>query len=305
GVLAVVGLGAGALAPVPTTEAYFGDSSTFQAGTIQAHQVRIFDWGTPPCTTNADGSVTLRYLVTSPRYDMAWYRTAKGSTMPSTPFLTVSPGTSPIGSVVTTTITRSTLADGQTLASGTYVVSGRSRLKGAATSPWLSNSDRQAEVTVDATTVRCGDINLPPTLSVTSPQDGTSYASPAAIDLAVGAVCGGLRAPCGTTTDANGISSVEYRLQRANWLGTQCWNPGGFFGAGFYLAGCGDWRSAVTTPSTPNTASSAVAWRVPLGSGGPGTTFLQAGEYTLYLRITDNSSPTKAVTERTIRFTVR
>ncbi|MCQ3997411.1 signal peptidase I [Aeromicrobium sp. 636] len=305
-VVAAVGLGAGTLSPPPTTEAYFVDNSTFEAGTIQAHQVRIFDWDTSPCTNNADGSVTLRYKLTSARYDMVWYRGPKGGAISTRAFLTVAPSNPTVGSVVTTKITRATLANGESLAAGTYMISGRSKLKGSATSAWLSTSDRQTEVTVDATTVRCGDINLPPTLTIAAPLEGFTYPSTKAVDVAVGLACLSLPAPCGTAADPNGISTVEYRLQRANWLGTQCWDPkiGTALPPGFYLAGCGTWRTPTTSPDVPNTSGSTVTWRVPLGSGGPRTTFNQSGDYTLYLRITDNASPTRATTERTIRFTV-
>ncbi|MCD9153080.1 signal peptidase I [Aeromicrobium duanguangcaii] len=306
GALVAIGLAAASLAPVPRTEAYFSDPATFEAGTVQAHQVRIFDWDAVPCTTNAAGSVTLRYKITSPRYDMTWYRGPKGGAISGTPFLTVVPTTSTIGAVVATTITRAALAGGQPITEGTHVISGRSKLKGAATSAWLSASDRQTEVTVDATTVRCGDINLPPVLAVTGPLDGTTYPSTGAIDDAIEAICG-QAAPCGKVTDPNGVYSVEYRLQRANWLSTQCWNPqtDSILPPGFYLTGCGTWRSATTSPVVPNLSGSPLTWQVPIGSGGPGTTFNQAGDYTLYLRITDNASPTRATTERTIRFTVR
>nr|WP_255668772.1 signal peptidase I [Aeromicrobium duanguangcaii] len=303
----LVALVVASVTPVPRTEAYFSDPATVEAGTVHSHDVQIFDWDTTPCTTNDDGSVTLRYKVVSPSYDMTWYRGPKNGTISDAPFLTITPPSSQVGDVVETRIDRTTLAAGEDpFAQGTYVVAGRSQLKGSATEPWLSSSHRYVEVTADATTVRCGDINLPPTVEVTAPRDGREFGSQTAAELEVAAACSGRRAPCGTTTDTNGIYSVEYRLQRENWLGTQCWDPklDAILPPGYYAAGCGEWRPAYTDPQAPTTDGSTVKWRIPIGDGGPGTTFNQSGTYTLYVRITDNASPTREVTEHQITFTV-
>lgn len=301
--VAVLGLAAASVRPVPTTEAYFTDQATFEAGTIQAHQVRIFDWGSPVCTDNADRSITLRTLVASPRYHQVWFAARSGAATPSTPFLRVTP-TGAVDSVVETRVTRAMLGIGAS-DTGLYRLTGRSELKGAATTPWLSSATRAADITVtDSSTVRCGTVNLAPAIAFTSPQDGITYPSTDVVDGIVAAQCGLRRAPCGTATDADGIRTVEYRLQRVNWLGTQCWNPDALFGPSFYLSSCGSFRAAATSPASPNTSTQPVTWHVPLGSGGPGTTFGVAGEYTLYLRVTDNS-PDRIVSERVIRFTVR
>ena len=108
------------------------------------------------------------------------------------------------------------------------------------------------------------------------------------------------RTPCGTALDSNGIYSVEYRLQRAR-LTTMCWDPTrlGILGYGY---SCGTWHSADTIPSTPNTSGSPVTWRI--SEGIFSNAFEYNGSFTLYLRVTDNGTP-RAVTERTIQFTVR
>lgn len=301
--VAVLGLAAASVRPVPGTEAYFTDQATFEAGTIQAHQVRIFDWGSPVCTDNADGSITVRTLVASPRYHQVWYASRSGVAPPATPFLRVTPPGA-ANSAVDTRITRAMLQIGAT-DTGLYRLTGRSELKGSATTPWLSASTRSADITVtDSATVRCGNVNLAPTIVFTSPKDGVTYLSTDAVDSIVASQCGLRRSPCGTATDSDGIRSVEYRLQRSNLLGTQCWNPDALFGPGYYLTSCGTFRPATTSPAAPNTSTQPVTWQVPLGSAGPGTAFNLSGEYTLYLRVTDNSAE-RIVTERTIRFTVR
>src|SRR5690606_13709094 len=103
--------------------------------------------------------------------------------------------------------------------------------------------------------------------------------------------------PCGTATDANGISKVEYKLQRSTWMARTCWEPEAYFGAGLFTPGaCGDYRTAELTGP-----ANSVIWKMPAGASG---TFLIDGTYTLSVRVTDNASPTKAVTERVLRFTI-
>lgn len=296
--VAAVGLGLVGAVPVPPTEAYFSDSSRFEAGQIHSHQVRIFDWGSPTCTNDPSGtSVTLRTLVASPRYRQIWYVAPTGGDLPSTPFLRTSP-TGAVDSVVTTQVTRAMIG-GSSLAPGNYRLTGRSELKGTATTPWTSSSTRNADVAVTNTTdLRCGTVNLPPSLTFTAPQSGSAYSSPTDAQSTTNTQCG-RRAPCGTASDSDGVYRVEYRLQRINFLINRCWDPA----SGYPIfSACGTWRTADVSPSVPSTGSAPVTWRVPLQSNGT-SPLAEPGTYTLYLRVTDNSAE-RMVTERTIQFTV-
>ncbi|MBA4609326.1 signal peptidase I [Aeromicrobium sp. Marseille-Q0843] len=296
--VAAVGIAMAGLVPIPRTEAYFTDGSTFEAGQIHSHQVRIFDWGSPVCTNDAGGtSITLRTLVASQRYNQIWYVAPAGGQLPATPFRRVSPTGVP-DSVVTTQIRRADIG-GSSLAPGNYELTGRSELKGTATSPWLSNATRTANVSLTGTTdLQCGSVNLPPAITFTTPQDSTTFASPSAAQSTTLAQCG-RRSPCGTAADSDGIYRVEYRLQRVNFLLTRCWDT--TFGWPVF-SGCGTWHQADVTPTLPTSTASPVTWRVPLTNLGT-SPFAEAGTYTLYLRVYDNSS-SRVITERTIRFTI-
>lgn len=296
--VAVVGLSTASLLPVPPTEAYFSDPSMFEAGVIHATNVTIFDLGETPCVQDGN-NVKIRWRIPSSRFTTIWHRTPVGGTPSGEPIKELSPAGAR-DTLVETTFTRAEVAGTPAAAVGVYELVGRSKLRGSATSPWISPQVRRVGITLDATGVRCGTTNLPPTVTIASPQDSVTYLSSDLIEAAALAACG-RRSPCGTATDLNGITSVEYRLQRANNLGTQCWNPGL---SGYYLSGCSTWREADTTPSVPTTSPSSVTWRVPVATLN-NSTYNQAGVYTLYLRVTDNASPTKAVTERTMVFTVR
>lgn len=301
--VAVLGVALTAVQPLPRTEAYFSDVATFEAGAVQAHEVRIFDWwDATPCQDGPGGSITLESKVASPRYRQAWYLVPDAGAEPSTPVRVVTPSGA-IDSLVSTTFT---VADLGAPPIGGYRLVGRSQMKGAATTPWLSASTRSVSITVtDASTVRCGEINLPPSIVFTSPVAGDDFASTTAAENAVRQACAStLPFPCGTATDSGGIQSVQYRLQRENGLGRQCWSPGGELlrpTNGYWLTGCDVWRPASTTPATPTTSSAPVAWTIPVGTGITATAFNQTGRYTLYLRVTDLSG---AVSERTIQFTV-
>lgn len=299
---AAVGLALAGLVPVPRAEAYFDDSSTFEAGQIHAHQVRVFDWSSPVCTNDAGGTfVTVRTRVASPRYRQLWYVAPVGQGVPSTPVLRTEPS-GPLDTEVSTRITKAML--GTSPAPGNYQLVGRSELKGSATSPWLSAATRTTTISVTSTGVlQCGTVNLPPTIAYTAPQSGTSYASPTEAQSVTNTACG-RRSPCGTATDADGIYRVEYRLQRINFLVNRCWDPTTTVSGSYPIfSGCGTWRQADVTPALPTTSGSAVTWRIPLSVSGS-SPLLESGDYTLYLRVTGNSSE-RMVTERTIQFTVR
>lgn len=278
-----------------STDAYFTDVSGFEAGTIVAHQVQIFDWAATPCTGTAAQSLSLSYLVNDARYKVVWDRLV-GTTATRLKEVTPNMGTS-----TTTSFSLGELTNNGLLALGTYRLVGSSKLKGSGTTEWLSETKRETNFTIlniaGLGAVSCGTVNVGPALTFTKPVAGDTFANEAAADTAVKASCGNLAAPCGTTTDANGIRSVQYRLQRVNLLGTQCWTPSGI--AGFYYTGCGTWRDATTAPALPTTGSGAVTWRVPLGNSD--SVFKQSGSYTLFIRVTDNA-PTPATTESSITF---
>lgn len=292
--LAVFGLAAAALAPVPRTEAYFSDVSTFEAGQMHAHQVRIFDWGSSVCTNDAGGnSVTLHTLVASPRYNQLWFVAPVGQPLPSTPVLRTSPPGA-LDTPVTTQLTK-TMIGGTSAAPGNYQVTGRSELKGSATTPWLSASTRNTTVSITSTgALQCGAVNLPPSITFTAPVNGTTYSSPTVAMAATQELCG-RTAPCGTAADSDGIYRVEYRLQRINFLINRCWDGSRYP----IFSGC-EWRTADVSPAVPTSGSTPVKWTVPIGWT---SALAEPGNYTLYLRVTGNSSA-RMVSERTIQFTI-
>src|SRR5690606_11602973 len=160
-----------------------------------------------------------------------------GGAISGSPVKTVDHGAAAANTAVSTTFTKAEVST--TVAP--YDLVGISQLKGSATTPWRTAQGRQGGARIDATVIRGGTTNHSPTVTFTAPVDGFSFISTTAADIAVGLACAGPR-PCGTATDANGICTVEYRLQRSNWWSTQCWTPGGSgIIAGFYLAGCGTW----------------------------------------------------------------
>ncbi|WP_313407756.1 signal peptidase I [Aeromicrobium sp.] len=293
--IAAAGLAVGSLSPVPTTEAWFTDPATFEAGQMHAHQVRIFDWGSSVCTNDAGGnSVTLRTLVASPRYNQLWFVAPVGQPLPSTPVLRTSPPGA-LDTPVTTQLTK-TMVGGTSAAPGNYQVTGRSELKGSATTPWLSASTRNTTVSITSTgALQCGAVNLPPSITFTAPVNGTTYSSPTAAMAATQSQCG-RTAPCGTAADSDGIYRVEYRLQRINFLINRCWDGSGYP----IFSGCGTWRTADVSPAVPTSGSTPVKWTVPIGWT---SALAEPGNYTLYLRVTGNSSA-RMVSERTIQFTI-
>ncbi|WP_281285723.1 signal peptidase I [Aeromicrobium flavum] len=297
--VAAVGLAAASLMPVPRTEAFFTDPAMFEAGQIHAHLVRIFDWGSPVCSTDAGGnSVTLRTLVASPRYQQVWYVAPEGQPLPATPVLRISPP-GPLDTPVATQITR-TMLGGAAATAGNYQVVGRSELKGSGTTPWFSESTRSATVSITSGgALQCGTVNLPPAIVFTTPPNGATYTSPSAALAATRASCAQNAAPCGTATDSDGILRVEYRLQRNNFWLNRCWDPD----SGYPIfIGCGTWRPASVTPAVPTSVATPVSWRVPLMANGT-SPLAESGTYTLYLRVTDNSAA-RTVSERTIQFTI-
>lgn len=295
-VLAGLGVLSTQVVPPASTDAYFTDTSGFEAGTIVAHQVQAFDWTASPCSGTLAQNLTLSYLVKDARYKVVWDRLV-GTT--ATRIKEVTPN---VGTTTSTSLSVDELSNNGLLALGTYSVIGSSKLKGSGTVEWLSEVKRELLYSIVNVAglvkgVSCGSVNVGPAIAFTKPVAGDSYANEVAADTAVKAACDNLAAPCGTTTDTNGIRTVQYRLQRVNVFGTQCWTPSGI--AGFFYTGCGTWRDATTTPALPTTGSAAVKWRVPLGNSD--SVFKQSGSYTLFIRVSDNAS-TPATTESSITF---
>lgn len=294
-------LAGSANAPV-STDAYFSDTADFEAGTIMAHSVQGFDWAPKPCVESGvlGRNITVNYQVKDPRYTMVWdrYRAAAGGT--PTRIKEVAPSGS-AGSLVSTEFTGADLSTGLTLA-GSYRLVGTSKLKGSATTEWLSSTKREVTFTITGlgalSVVDCGSVNIGPTVSFTAPTNGTTYANRTAAENALSAACEGRLSPCGTATDQDGIKRVEYILQRVRTLGTYCWDPN-FGTSGYNLNRC-QWRDASTSPGLPTSSATPVKWWVPVNSNEP-TTVFQNGNYTLYLRVTDNAGNT-ATTESTITF---
>lgn len=288
------GLVAAALIPVPRTEAFFSDPSTFTAGAINATEVTIFDLQTPECVEE-NNSVKLRFKLASSRFTTVFDRTAVGGPVSGGVRIRELDVAGPRDTPVETTFTRAQVVGSPAAVNGPYELVGRSKVRGAG-STWLSSQERRVGIRVESTGVRCGTTNPAPTLTFTGPVDGDLFFSEDDAEFRTRARCG-QHAPCGTTSDANGIYSVEYKLQYQTSSTTQCWNPAA---SGFYRLSCGPWRTANTTPSVPTSTGAQVTWKVPLGIANS-TTFNNAGLYTLSIRVTDNASP-RAVTERVIQY---
>lgn len=302
-IVAAVGLATASLAPVPMTEAYFSDPGMFEAGVIFGTNVTIFDLDTTPCVQDGN-NIKVRWKVPSSRFKTIWFVTEPGQPPSGTHFKVLDPG-GPRDTPVESTFTRNELVNaspgGPPILGEDYDLVGQSQLRGSASTPWVSTAVRRIGISFDATKVNCGSTNLPPALTFTAPVDGGDYTS-TQINGLLQSACSRLT-PCGTATDANGIYRVEYRLQRTN-LTTMCWDPDAFLNIYNYTySECGTWSTADTVPATPSTGSTPVTWRVKVGTFG-NNAFSTYGNYTLYLRVTDNGTP-RTVTERTIQFTRR
>ena len=291
-VLAPLGLLAATMTAPVDTDAYFTDTADFEAGTLMAHQVQSFDWAEQPCSDTGTTGLNLSYVVKDSRYNVTWDRQStpaptRCGSRPSPLRWVRSPRRSPTASSTSGLVNF-----------GTNRLVGSSKLKGPATNEWLSETKREVLYTylnvLGIGSVECGSVNVGPSLVFSKPVAGDSFASESEANAAVRAACDQLAAPCGTATDADGIKSVEYVLQRVTFFFAQCWT-----GDGFSYFGCGVWRPATTTPAVPAAVKTPVKWRVPLGSSS--SVFDQSGLYQLSVRVTDNTNPS-ATTESTITF---
>lgn len=300
-VLAGLGLLSTAVVPAELTDAYFTDSGQFEAGVVEAHDVRPFDLDQTACEVGAGSSlVRVNYRVADPRYNTVW-RVARVGDNANAVLVREVVHAGQTGAPVSTDFPRTDLPAAVRDQVGNYNLIGRSKLKGSAN--WESDQ-RIIPFRIDADgsglarVMSCGNVNRPPAASFTKPLNAERYATQNAIDSALEAACGS-PTPCGHTSDDDGIQTVEYQLRRRG-LVNYCWNPSGIFGIeGYYLAGCNDWHPATVTASLPTNTGEPVAWKIQT-SGRP--LFSQSGTYTLNIRVTGNSGA-RLISQQTITFT--